>query len=241
MKILKFDTAALAADCLANELHKQLKAKPDSVLAVATGRTMDAVYHSLFKMHQKDKLDCTQAKAFALDEYVGLSSDHKASFEYYLNFHLFEPLTFNKSNTFVPNVYEQDFEKAGREYEKAIDSSGGIDILIMGIGVNGHIGLNEPGSAHDSKTRIVALSSQTIKSNQSLFPDGKIPNTAMTMGIGTILKAKKCYLLATGVTKAEIISELIKADVNSEIPASFLKEHPDFTLILDNDSSKLVD
>jgi glucosamine-6-phosphate deaminase len=241
MKILKFDTASLAAECLANELYKQLKAKPDSVLGVATGRTMDAVYHSLFKMHQKDKLDCSQARAFALDEYIGLSPDHKASFEYYLNFHLFEPLGFDKSNTNIPNVYAEDFGKAGAEYENAISKAGGLDVVILGIGVNGHIALNEPGSAYDSKTRIVALSSQTISSNKSLFPDGKIPNTAITMGIGTILKAKKCYLIATGVTKAEVIANLIKADINSDLPASFLKDHPDFTLILDNDSSKLVE
>jgi glucosamine-6-phosphate deaminase len=240
MKILKFDTAAKASECLANEIYKQIKEKEDSVLGVATGRTMDAVYHSLYKKHQNDNIDCSKVKSFALDEYIGLSPEHKSSFEYYLNFHLYEPLDFQKSNTYIPNVYADDFEQAGKEYEKSIEASGGIDLLIMGIGVNGHIALNEPGSAIDSKTRIVALSSQTLKSNKKSFKDGSMPQTAMTMGIGTILNAKKCYLIATGVTKAEIIQKLIESNVNSDVPASFLKNHPNFTLILDNDSSKLI-
>lgn len=240
MKILKFDTAQMASECLANEIYKSIHANASLKIAVATGRTMDSVYHNLYQLHQNDKLNCSKVKAFALDEYVGLERRHENSYAQYLNFHLFNPLNFNSSNTFIPNVHEADFEKACTDYENLIEKYGGLDVAILGIGVNGHIALNEPGSAHDSLTRIVALSSKTIQSNRTLFKDGNIPNTAMTMGIGTILKAKKIYLIATGVTKSHIIKDLIEADISSHLPASFLKDHPDFTLILDNDSSKLV-
>jgi len=241
MNILKFDTAQMAAECLANELYKQVKQKPDSTLGVATGRTMDAVYHALLQLHKKDKLDCSRLKAFALDEYIGLDRFDKSSFEYYLDFHLFGPLGFDQANTFVPDVLSNDYELASSEYEEKIVKAGGIDLLIMGIGVNGHIALNEPGSAIDSKTRVVALSSKTINSNKSLFKDQKnIPNTAISMGIGTIMKAKKCFLIATGTTKADIIAEVIHGDISSHLPASFLKDHKDFTLILDNEAAKQI-
>ena len=241
MKILKFDSAELASKCLAEEIYQAIKENPSLTMGVATGRTMDSVYHNLHLLHQKEKLDCSKVKAFALDEYIGLEKDSENSYEYYLNFHLFKPMGFREQNTFVPNTDGENFEASAKEYEDLIKENGGIDFLIMGIGVNGHIGLNEPGSAHDSRTRVVALSSQTIRSNKSLFDNKeKIPNTAMTMGIGTMLEAKRTFLIATGETKSNIIKELIDKDINSQIPATFLKEHRDFSLILDKDSAKKI-
>lgn len=240
MKILKFDNAQLGSKCLASEIYQAIKENSTLNMAVATGRTMDSVYNNLYHLHQKNRLDCSKVKTFALDEYIGLGKNHENSYEAYLKFHLYEPLGFNLSNTHIPDVHLENYEKSAFAYEEKINKLGGLDFAILGIGVNGHIALNEPGSAHDSKTRVVALSSTTIQSNKSLFKSDRIPLTAMTMGIGTIRGAKKIYLIATGETKAQVIKSLIEGEISSDLPASFLKSHPDFTLILDNDSSKLV-
>tara|TARA_B100001971_G_C18268024_1_gene596415 strand:+ start:96278 stop:97006 length:729 start_codon:yes stop_codon:yes gene_type:complete len=241
MKILKFDTAELASKCLAKEIYQAIRENPSLNIGVATGRTMDSVYHNLHLLHQKERLDCSKVKAFALDEYIGLKKGHENSYGHYLNFHLFEPMGFSPSNTFVPDVHNSNFEEASSLYEEQIQKAGGLDFLIMGIGINGHIALNEPGSASDSRTRIVALSSKTIESNKTLFTgEEEIPNTALTMGIGTMMDAQKTYLIATGVTKSEIIRDLVEGDIRSSLPASYLKDHPNFTLILDHDSSKKI-
>ena len=241
MEIKVFDSADLAARFAAGEVASLLRAQPASCLGVATGRTMDAVYHHLNTIYKEEPFDCSQAAAFALDEYIGLPPGDENSYRHYLDFHLFNPLGFRPQKTFVPDVAATNLDEAGFAYEEGIRKAGGIDLQLLGIGLNGHIGLNEPGSALDSKTRVVALSQKTRESNQALFKNKEVPLTAMTMGVGTILKAKKIILLATGRTKAAIIQKLVNGDVNSQIPASALKLHEDSLLVLDKDSSSLLE
>lgn len=235
-----FDTAAEAALFTARMIADQVKSKPNSNLGVATGRTMDAIYHNLVKIAKTEKLDFSEVKAFAVDEYIGLNPDSPNSYKAYLELHLFNQLNFQAKNQFIPNVQIEDIDQACIDYENKLDEVGHIDLQLLGIGTNGHIGLNEPGSAIDSRTRIVGLTSATKNSNKSLFVDEKIPETAASIGIGTVLDSKKCLLIATGETKSEIIQRLVNGDVSSKLPASALKHHKNCLLILDKASAKLL-
>lgn len=240
MNLKIFDNASIATHFLADELLEQVRANPASVLGVATGRTMDAVYHNLVSKALKEGVSFQKIKAFAVDEYVGLAKDSLNSYKAYLDLHLFDRLDFNPKNIFLPDVHNPNIDEACAQYEDAIRAVGGIDFQLLGIGLNGHIGLNEPGSSLDSRTRIVALTSSTRSSNKVLFKNESMPITAVTIGIGTILDSKKCYLIATGETKAEIVQKLVNGDVNSKVPATALKQHKNLTLILDKDAAKLI-
>jgi len=240
MEIKIYDTAAIAAKEAAKFIEKQVRVCPISNIGFATGRTMDAVYHNLVQLSKDKILDCSKITAFAIDEYIGLAKANPVSFEAYLTMHLFDQLNFNKHKIHIPNVFDPDHDQASFQYEELIKQVGGIQLQILGIGRNGHIGFNEPGSSEDCRTRIVALTSSTKDSNQSNLKDEKIPSTAMTMGLGTIMEAEQCVLIATGETKAEIIQRLVHGDINSHIPASVLKRHPNATLILDLDAAKLI-
>ena len=240
MEIKIFNTAAEAAQFSADLIAEQIKNKPDSNLGVATGRTMDAIYHNLVQIAKKENLDFSQVKAFAVDEYIGLAEDSPNSFEAYLRLHLFDQLNFSDNNKFVPNVHRKNLDEACREYEAKLREVGKIDLQLLGIGMNGHIGFNEPGSAVDSRTRIVALAAATKESNKSLIKDESVPETAISIGIGTILDSKKCVVIATGETKAEIVEKLVKGDVSSKVPVSALKTHNDCLLVLDKSSAKLL-
>lgn len=240
MEIKVFSSANLAAEFVAREIADLISARPESNFGVATGRTMDAVYHCLGQIHKEKAFDCSRAKAFALDEYVGLAPEDENSYRSYLDFHLYGPLGFKRSNTLMPDVHAKDLDLAGYAFERAIKEAGGIDLQILGIGLNGHIGLNEPGSAVDSRTRVVALTQKTRESNSSLFKNSEVPLTAMTMGIGTILESKKALLLATGSTKAQIIQKVVNGDVNSQVPATALKLHKNARLVLDKEAAALI-
>lgn len=233
-------TASEAAIYLAQILLERISKNKDLKLGVATGRTMDAVYYNLVNMLKDNQISCHRLKCFALDEYIGLSPEHINSYEYYLNLHFYRPLSIPSENTFILNAYVDDFEKACQEYEQQIKNAGGIDVQILGVGTNGHIGLNEPGSAADSRSRVVALTSSTLQSNKTLFKQEQVPQTALTMGIGTIMEAQECILLATGESKASIIQKIVNGDINGQVPASALKSHKNFTLILDSEAAKLI-
>jgi len=201
---------------------------------------MNAIYHHFVKLAKANNLDVSQVSAFAVDEYLGLKHESPNSYKAYLDLHLFNQLNFNSELLHIPDVAKKDIDLIGQEYEQNILSAGGIDFQLLGIGMNGHIGLNEPGSAIDSRTRVVALTGSTIKSNKALFKDEVIPNTAVTMGIGTILDAKKIFMVATGQTKAQIVQKIVNGDVNSKVPATALKEHKNAFLILDQDAAQLI-
>jgi glucosamine-6-phosphate deaminase len=240
MEIKIFTTAAEAADFVAHEITILVKKNPKANIAVATGRTMDAIYFNLCQRIVDEQLSFSRVCAFAVDEYIGLDRGSVNSYRAYLDLHLFDRLNFSKKNIYIPDVYSDDLDRASSDFEVKIKDKGGIDLQLLGIGLNGHIGLNEPGSSVDSRTRVTALTSSTKNSNKVLFRNEHIPSTALTMGVGTSLDSKKCLLIATGETKAEIILKLVNGDVNSKIPASALKNHTNMILVLDKDSASLI-
>jgi len=240
MEIKVFNTAAEVSNFVAEEIIKQVADNANTNLGVATGRTMDAIYHKFVQLAVAKKMDFSKMKAFAVDEYIGLAKGSRNSYERYLHLHLFDQLNFTPENLFVPETHLNDVDKVCADYENAIKSAGGIDLQLLGIGLNGHIGLNEPGSAIDSRTRVVGLTSSTRNSNKVLFRSEEVPLTAVTMGIGTILESKRCLLVATGETKADIVQRVVNGDINSKVPATALKQHQNILMVLDKHAAKLI-
>jgi len=189
-------------------------------------------------MHRKEGLNFSQVVTFNLDEYVGLSPDHPASFHYFMWKHLFSQVNIRPENVHIPDGLASDMEAHCRQYEEEIKVAGGLDIQILGIGTDGHIGFNEPTSSLSSRTRIKTLTEQTRKENATLFgAEENIPYHAITMGIGTILEAKICLLLAFGKKKARAIAQAVEGPVTSMVTASALQIHPKAIILLDKEAS----
>ena len=222
----------------ANIFAKDIKENPDIVLGLATGGTPVGMYQELIRMYEREEVDFSRINSFNLDEYVGLSGDHFQSYRYFMNDNLFNRINIDKANTHVPDGKAEDIPASCREYEEAIRAHGGVDLQLVGIGSNGHIAFNEPGSALDSRTREVSLTEETIKDNARFFEDeAEVPKKAVTMGIATILEAKKIVLLVTGKNKAEAVNKAIKGLANPDVPASFLQSHPNCIFILDKEAA----
>lgn len=217
---------------------KAIREKANINLGLATGGTPVGMYKELIRMHKEEKLDFSRVKSFNLDEYVGIDPDNNQSYRCFMNTNLFDQVNINKQETYVPLGKGEDLEKTCREYEKDIKAAAGIDLQLLGIGSNGHIAFNEPGSPGDSRTRVVDLTQRTIKDNTRFFEkESEVPRQAVTMGIGTILEAKKIILLATGSNKAEAVAKAIKGAVSVDIPASFLQQHANSIFIIDKDAA----
>ncbi len=224
------DAVALAARLIADAVN----AKPEIKLGLATGGTMEAVYADLVKLYQAGKVDFSLARSFNLDEYIGLSGDDKNSSRRYMNFHLFDKINIDKRNTHLPDGLAEDEEAECARYEEAIDDAGGIDIQLLGIGLDGHIGFNEPGSSLSSRTRAKSLTPETLKQNAIYFnPPESMPKRAFTMGVGTILDSRQALLLITGAKKAAIAAKAIEGPLTSMVTASALQLHPNAIVILD--------
>lgn len=222
----------------ANIFAKDLREKPDIVLGLATGGTPVGMYKELIRRYKEEGLDFSRANSFNLDEYVGLSGDHPQSYRYFMDNNLFNHININKANTRVPDGKSEDFQISCQKYEAKIKAAGGIDLQLLGIGSNGHIAFNEPGSSGGSRTREVDLTINTIKDNARFFEnESEVPQKAITMGIGTILEAKKIVLLATGANKADAVAKALKEAPASRVPASFLQTHPDCTFVVDQASA----
>jgi glucosamine-6-phosphate deaminase len=231
--IIRADEAA-AARLVARIMVKELRANPQLVLGLATGRTMEAVYRLLVEAHRQDGLDFSLCRAFNLDEYVGLAADHPGSYRYYMNKHLFEQVNFDRRNTHLPDGMARDLETECARYERVIQKAGGIDLQLLGIGRAGHIGFNEPLSALRSRTRVKALTPATLEQNAPLFGGaGEIPRRAITMGVGTILECRRCLLLATGAEKAEVIARAVEGPITSMVSATALQLHARCTVVVD--------
>lgn len=234
MEVIIQPTAEKAADLAAKIIAKELRNQPNLVLGLATGSTMEKLYALLVRKHVEEGLDFSLAATFNLDEYVGLGPNHKNSYRYYMNEHLFHRVNIDLRNTHLPDGTAADLEAECRRYEELIREYGGIDLQLLGIGQSGHIGFNEPLSAMQSRTRPKALTPQTIAQNSPLFPRPDVmPRRALTMGVGTILEAKRCLLLATGEGKASIIAKAVEGPVTSMISATALQLHPRCTVIVD--------
>lgn len=223
-----------AADIVAS----QIILKPESVVGLATGGTPVGFYRELIKIHKDGKFSFKEVKTFNLDEYYGLDKDNTQSYHYYMMDNLFNHIDINIENVNIPNGMAEDIEVECKAYEAKIKSAGGIDIQVLGIGTNGHIGFNEPDVKFEAITHLVKLDEETIEANSRFFNSiEEVPKSAISMGIKTIMHAKKIVLLASGSEKAKVIERMINGDITPDLPASILQLHPDVTLILDKDAA----
>ncbi len=241
MEVIIRPDAAIAASMTAELVAQAIRIKPQLVLGLATGRTMETVYNHLVEKHQKVNLDFSLCRSFNLDEYIGLSPESPHSYRYYMNYHLFKKVNIDIRNTHLPDGSAKDIEAECKKYEDTIKECGGVDIQLLGIGRSGHIGFNEPLSALYSRTRAKALTPTTIAQNSPLFPKPEdMPKRAITMGVGTILDAKRIIMLVTGKEKAEILAKAVEGPVTSMVSASALQLHPKCTVIADEAAAELL-
>ena len=218
----------------ANIISAQVIMKPNAVLGLATGSTPVGAYEQLVEWYNKGDIDFSQVTSVNLDEYKGLSGDNDQSYRYFMNKNLFDHVNIDKARTFVPDGTEPDSKVACAKYNAIIDSVGGIDLQLLGIGGNGHIGFNEPGSAFESLTHCVALKEDTIKANARFFESmDDVPKQAYTMGIKTIMMAKKILVVVSGEDKAETVKNAFFGPVTPEVPASILQLHNDVVIVGD--------
>jgi glucosamine-6-phosphate deaminase len=224
-----------AASHLAANLFTQLiQAKPNCVLGLATGSTPERLYRELIRRHQEEDVSFARVTTFNLDEYVGLPPGHPQSYRSFMHGALFSHIDVEPANTHIPDGHALDLHAACRSYEQKIRDAGGIDLQVLGIGGDGHIAFNEPGSSLGSRTRIKALARETIRDNARFFGSEElVPRIALTMGVGTILESRACVLLAFGESKAKAIAAAVEGPVTSQVTASALQLHRDVSVILD--------
>jgi glucosamine-6-phosphate deaminase len=223
-----------AARRVAEIFADAIRSHPDIVLGLATGGTPVGVYAELVRMHREGSLDFSQLTTFNLDEYVGLAPDHPQSYRYFMQQNLFDHVNVRPDKTHVPDGLAADIAQHALEYESQIREVGGVDLQLLGIGDNGHIAFNEPGSSPDSRTRQVDLTEETIRANSRFFESvEEVPRHAITMGIGTILEAKRIVLMATGARKSEAVERAIQGPIDPLSPASQLQRAQDVTFVLD--------
>jgi glucosamine-6-phosphate deaminase len=234
MEVIIQANAESAAGCVAAIIAEELRAKPQLVLGLATGSTMEPVYVRLVRMHRESGLDFSRCRTFNLDEYAGLAAKDPSSYHYFMKDRFFAKVNIDLRHTHLPDGAAKDLAAECRHYEKLIAESGGIDLQLLGIGLNGHLGFNEPHSAFRSRTRVQALSRVTRARNAPLFPAPRqVPRRAITMGLGTILEARRCVMLATGKDKADIVARTLEGSLTAMIPATALQSHPACTIVLD--------
>lgn len=215
----------------------QMTLKPDCVLGLATGSTPIGLYDNLVEMNKRGEIDFSDVTTFNLDEYYPLSPENDQSYRYFMNHHLFDRVNIDKSRTHVPNGLAEDPNAECAAYEEMITAHGGIDLQILGIGQNGHIGFNEPDNNLNSVTHLTDLTDNTIEANSRFFERKEdVPRQALTMGIASILKSRKIILLASGRTKYKVVRELLNDGINTSVPATMLKVHPDVVLICDKEA-----
>jgi glucosamine-6-phosphate deaminase len=230
-----------ATDLAARIIARQLRDNPRLVMGLATGRTMEPVYARLVQMHREEGLDFSSCHAFNLDEYVGLPGSHPNSYRRYMNDHLFLKVNMDLENSHLPDGLADDLKTECVNYENLIVRHGGIDLQLLGIGLNGHLGFNEPLSAFHSRTCVKVLSAVTRNQNAALFDDpAQMPHRAITMGVGTILDGRQCLLLATGEEKAAIVARAVEGSITSMISATALQLHPDCIVVLDEAAASLL-
>jgi len=218
----------------ANIISAQVILKPNCVLGLATGSTPLGTYSNLIDWYKKGDLDFSQVSSVNLDEYRGLPADNDQSYRYFMKTNLFDQVNIYQSRTYVPNGMEPDSDKACRDHDNIINELGGIDLQLLGLGLNGHIGFNEPADEFPKGTHCVDLTQSTIEANSRFFASiDEVPTQAYTMGIQSIMLAKKILIIASGANKAEIIAKAFLGPVTPEVPASILQMHPDVTLVAD--------
>ncbi|WP_066504202.1 glucosamine-6-phosphate deaminase [Abyssisolibacter fermentans] len=242
MKIICVDNYEQMSKKAGNIVASQLILKPDSVLGLATGSTPLGMYKELIELYKQGDIDFNKVTTFNLDEYYNLSRDNNQSYYYYMNENFFNHINIDMNHVNIPDGMAKDIEKECIEYEKRIRTNGGIDLQILGVGRNGHIGFNEPDVKFEALTHMVKLDEQTIKDNSRFFElIEDVPTKAISMGIKTIMQSKKIILLANGEEKADSIYGAISGDITPEIPVSVLQLHPDVTFIIDKKAAMKLD
>lgn len=241
MKVIAVRDYKEMSQTAAKTIIRLVKEKPDAVLGLATGGTVIGVYDELISDYARNETDYGHAHSVNLDEYVGLSSDHPQSYHSYMNEHLFQHINLPPEHCHVPQGDAEDPAQEAKQYDQLIAELDGVDLQLLGIGRNGHIGFNEPGTSFDSHTHLVELTTSTREANARYFTSmNEVPTHAITMGIASILKSKRIVLLVSGEAKAAILAEVLQSDVTTSIPATVLKMHPDVTVIADQDALQVV-
>ncbi len=242
MKIIKardYNDMSLKA---AEIISEQIKGKSNSVLGLATGSTPLQTYKYLVEWHKAGNLDFSNITTFNLDEYYGLSKQNEQSYHYFMFDNLFKHVNINTDKIHIPNGMNKDIDKVCLEYEASILEAGGIDLQLLGCGHNGHIGFNEPNDVFNAETHLVNLDESTIQANKRFFEsENDVPRQAYTMGIKTIMQAKKILMLISGAGKKEIVKKAFFGPITPQVPASVLQLHLDFTLIVDEEAFSLCE
>lgn len=238
IKVKNYDEMSALA---ASMIGAQVLLKPESVLGLATGSSPIGTYKTLVEGCEKGILDFSRVQTVNLDEYCGLSGENPNSYRYFMNDNLFDHVNIDKANTHVPNGFAEDLEAEAARYESFIESLGGVDLQLLGIGHNGHIGFNEPCDEFPVRTHVVELTESTINANSRLFESiDQVPREAYTMGIGTIMKARAILVVASGVDKAQIVRDAFFGPVTPQVPASVLQLHPNVTVVVDAEAGSLL-
>ncbi|TDO98929.1 glucosamine-6-phosphate deaminase [Marinomonas balearica] len=245
MRVIILDSAKDVAQFAANTIIDTVNRKMRPTLGLATGSTPIEAYRAAIDAYKANRVSFAQTVTFNLDEYIGIKEEHIQSYRYFMNQHFFSHIDIPLSNTFLPSaasLNEAQLHKNAHQYEEAIKKAGGIDLQLLGIGENGHIGFNEPTSSLRSRTRIKSLSESTIEANKRFFKNGEYqPRLALTMGIETILESRQLLLLATGSKKANAVKDMVEGPLTAMCPASALQLHQDATIVIDSEAAdKLV-
>ena len=237
MKVI-IDSAERIAAMAAQQYVALLKRKPNAILGGATGSTPLGLYAELVRLNKAGEISFKDASSFNLDEYVGLDGTHDQSYRYFMDHNLFDHIVIDKTRTHVPSGIDVSDPAA---YDKQIEAAGGVDLQLLGIGNNGHIGFNEPGTPFGSLTHIVELTESTREANKRFFNSiDEVPTHAVTMGVKTVMQARSIILMAIGPAKAPIMKEMLQGPVTEKVPASVLQLHPDVTVYMDYEAAKLL-
>jgi glucosamine-6-phosphate deaminase len=223
----------------ASIIAMQVRSKSATVLGLATGSTPLGTYKELVRLHNEEGLDFSRVRTFNLDEYVGLKPEHPQSYHSFMFDNFFKWVNVNSENVWIPDGMTRDVAKFCVDYEERIKKAGGIDIQLLGIGRDGHIGFNEPGSSLGSRTRLKTLAEETVSDNARFFGgETTVPRLAITMGVGTILESRKLVMLASGAEKAEAVEQAVEGPITSQVTASALQLHPSVFVVLDEEAAK---
>ena len=241
MRIIVCENYEEVSKKAAQMILSQVTLKPNSVLGLATGSTPIGMYENLVKFNKKGDIDFSEVRTFNLDEYYNLPKNNTQSYHYFMHKNLFDHININPANVHIPNGMTDDVNAECKRYDELIKEADGVDIQVLGIGNNAHIGFNEPTISFEKGTHLVELEESTIEANSRFFDNiGDVPKKAITMGIGSIFKSRKIMLIATGENKAEAIYNTVYGKVVPEVPASILQFHSDIVLILDKEAAKLL-
>ena len=241
MRIIVCENYEEVSKKAAQMILSQVTLKPNSVLGLATGSTPIGMYENLVRLNKKGEIDFSEVRTFNLDEYYNLPKNNDQSYHYFMHKNLFDHINIKPENVHIPNGMTDDIDAECERYDELIKESGGVDIQVLGIGNNAHIGFNEPTINFEKGTHLVQLEDSTIEANSRFFDNIEdVPKKAITMGVGSIFKSKKIMLIATGENKAEAIYNTVYGKVVPEVPASILQFHNDIVLILDKEAAKLL-